>query len=98
MEQQQIPATFSTTTNTLAIVSLVAGIVSWFAVPVVGGIVAVVAGHLAKSQIRRTGERGDGMATAGLILGYLHLAVVVLIAGLVALLLVGVASTALVTP
>ena len=59
---------------------------------------AVVAGHLAKSQIRRTGERGDGMATAGLILGYLHLAVVVLIAGLVALLLVGVASTTLVTP
>jgi hypothetical protein len=98
MEQQQIPATFSTTTNTLAIVSLVAGIVSWFAVPVLGGIVAVIAGHMARSQIRRTGERGDGMATAGLILGYLHLAVVVLLALLVVLLLVGLASAPLVTP
>jgi hypothetical protein len=96
MEQQQ--ATFSTHTNSLAIVSLVAGIVSWFAVPVLGGIVAVIAGHMARSQIRRTGERGDGMATAGLILGYLHLAVVVLLALLVVLLLVGLASAPLVTP
>jgi Domain of unknown function (DUF4190) len=80
---------FSAQTNSLAIVSLVSGIISWFMVPVIGGIVAVVTGHMAKSQIRRTGEQGGIFATVGLVLGYLHLAVVLLIALLVALFLVG---------
>lgn len=53
-------------TNTLAVVSLVFGIVG-------GSLVAVILGHIAKSQIRRTGESGSGMATAGLILGYFWL-------------------------
>jgi hypothetical protein len=82
-------AGFTPQTNTLAIVSLVSGIVSWFAVPIVGGIVAVVTGHMAKGQIRRTGEQGDTFATVGLVLGYIHLAVVLLVAGLLLLLLVG---------
>jgi hypothetical protein len=30
----------------------------------------IVLGHLAKRQIRQTGEEGDGLATAGLVLGY----------------------------
>jgi hypothetical protein len=37
-------------------------------------LVAVVCGHVARGQIRRTGEAGDGVAIAGLILGYLGLA------------------------
>ena len=28
-------------------------------------------GHIARREIRRTGEAGDGMATAGLVLGYI---------------------------
>src|ERR1700737_152328 len=72
-------ADFPAQTNTLAIVSLVSGIISWFMVPVIGGIVAVVTGHMARGQIRRTGEQGGILATVGLILGYLHLAVVLLI-------------------
>lgn len=32
--------------------------------------VAIICGHMAQSQIRRTGESGDSMAMAGLILGY----------------------------
>ena len=76
-------------TNTLAIVSLASGILSWFLVPVVGAVVAVVTGHMAKAEIRRTGEQGDNFATIGLVLGYLHLAVVVLIVVIVVLLLVG---------
>ena len=76
-------------TNTLALVSLISGIISWFLVPVIGGVVAVVTGHMAKREIRRTGEQGDMLATIGLILGYLHLAVVVLIAGFVLLLFFG---------
>jgi len=37
-------------------------------------IPAVILGHLARGQIRQTGERGDGMAVAGLVLGYLAIA------------------------
>ena len=61
-------------TNSLAVVSLVAGIISWFMCPFVGGILAVITGHVARSQIKRSGEGGGGLATAGLILGYLHVA------------------------
>lgn len=31
----------------------------------------IVFGHIAKRQIRRTGEQGSGLATAGLVLGYI---------------------------
>lgn len=82
-------AALGAATNTLAVVSLISGIVSWFAVPVIGGIVAVVTGHMAKGQIRRTGEQGGTFATIGLILGYLHLAVVVVILLLLVLLFIG---------
>jgi hypothetical protein len=38
-------------------------------------ILAIVFGHIARGQVRRTGEGGRGMATAGLILGYMVLVV-----------------------
>jgi hypothetical protein len=62
-------------TSTLAIVSMVSGIVCWFILPLLGAIVAVITGHMAKREIRDSGGllTGDGMATAGLALGYLHL-------------------------
>jgi hypothetical protein len=77
-------------TNTLAIVSIIAGVLSWFVFPVIGAIVAVVTGHMAKNEIRQHPSQfsGDGLATAGLILGYLHLVLVVLGFCLVAVLLV----------
>jgi hypothetical protein len=67
-------------TNTLAVVSLVAGIGSFFAhiIPGVGGftvaLIAVVTGFMARRQIKETGEQGMGMATAGMIIGIVHLA------------------------
>ena len=61
--------------NGTAVASLVIGILSWFLCPIVGGVLAVVLGHVARGQIRRTGEAGGGLALAGLILGYAHLAV-----------------------
>jgi hypothetical protein len=79
------PAAFSAQTNTLALVSLISGIASWVLVPVVGAIVAVVTGHMAKREILRSGEQGNTYATVGLVLGYLHLAVVLLVLGIVAL-------------
>ncbi|MEV4254134.1 DUF4190 domain-containing protein [Spirillospora sp. NPDC049652] len=34
-------------------------------------VLAIIFGHIAQSQIKRTGEGGAGMATAGLVLGYI---------------------------
>lgn len=73
------PYPVATTTNTMAVVSLASGIASWIVFPLIGGVVAVITGHLAKREIRQTGEQGDGLATIGLVLGYLHLAVVALV-------------------
>lgn len=62
--------------STTAIVSLVAGILGWTFVPGLGAIVAIITGHMAKSEIKKSmgALGGDGMATAGLILGYGNLA------------------------
>lgn len=76
-------------TNTLAIVSLVAGIASFFVCPVLGGIVAIVTGHMARAQIRQTGEDGDGLALAGLVLGYVHVALALLALVFVTLAILG---------
>jgi hypothetical protein len=67
-------------TNSLALVSLVSGALSFFAhvVPLVGGftvaIVAIITGFMARGQIKRTGEQGIWMANVGIILGFVHLA------------------------
>jgi hypothetical protein len=55
--------------NSSAIVSMVCGIVG---LPVIASIVAIIMGHVARGEIRKAGgmQRGDGMALAGLILGY----------------------------
>jgi len=66
-------------TNSSAVASLVFGIMSWFLCPLLGGVLAVIFGHVARGQILRTGEGGGGMATAGLVLGYIHLVAVALI-------------------
>jgi hypothetical protein len=56
-------------TNGLAVASLALGFAQ-FAVGPLATIPAIVLGHMARSQIRRTGERGSGLALAGLALGW----------------------------
>ena len=68
------PPVLPARTNGFAVGALVCGIVPFF-----GGIPAVILGHVARGQIKRTGERGDGVAIAGLILGYLWVSLWVLI-------------------
>jgi len=60
-------------TNGLAVASLVCAIAELFTLGI-AAIPAVILGHMARGQIKRTGERGDGMAIAGLVLGYLCIA------------------------
>ena len=65
-------------TNGLAVASLAAGIVwlGWL-----GSIAAVVFGHVALGQIKRSGgrETGWGLAVAGLVLGYCGLGVLLIV-------------------
>ena len=68
-------------TSTTAVLSLVFGILSWCVLPLVGAIVAVVTGHVARGEIRRAPPgtvEGDGMDVAGLVLGWTNLALMVL--------------------
>lgn len=72
----------SARTSSLAVVSLVFGILCWVALPFIGAVVAVICGHAARGEIRRAPAgtiEGDGMALAGLILGWLHLLLCVLV-------------------
>jgi hypothetical protein len=64
----------------LAIASLVCGIAAWIIFPIVAAIAAVITGHLAKKEIRESGGTmgGDGMALAGLLMGYIQLGLFVL--------------------
>lgn len=77
-------------TSALAIISLVFGILAWTVLPLLAAVIAIITGHLARSQIRAAhGDlQGDGLAVAGLGLGYLNLALFML--GLVLLGLFGV--------
>lgn len=81
--QQGYPQYGPPRTNSLAIVSLISAIVGFVLIPVIGSIVAVITGPIAKKQIRATGENGSGMATAGIVVGWVGLVLTVL--GIVAL-------------
>jgi len=64
-------------TSSLAIVSLIFGILAYVFLPFVGALIAVICGHSARSEIRRAPPgslNGDGLALAGLILGRIQLA------------------------
>ena len=69
-------------TSPMAIVALVAGISGWTFFPVIGGVIAVITGHFAKDEIRKSQGQleGDSLATAGLVLGYACLVVAFLVA------------------
>jgi hypothetical protein len=66
--------------SNLAIISLVSGILSWVLVPLIGALVAVITGHMARREIRQSGGQlaGDGLAIIGLVLGYFQIALAIL--------------------
>lgn len=65
-------------TNGAAIGALVCSLAGSFSLGL-GSIGAIVLGHTAKKQIKQRGDQGDGMATAGLVIGYLGLAFWILV-------------------
>ncbi|MCG2739619.1 MAG: DUF4190 domain-containing protein [Syntrophaceae bacterium] len=90
------PPAVHATRSTMAIVSLISGILGWTLLPFLGSIVAVITGHKAKKEIRDSmGQLGDaGMATAGLVLGYIGLALVLCVcAAVVAVMALGMSQS-----
>ncbi|GAA5030266.1 DUF4190 domain-containing protein [Microbacterium fluvii] len=65
-------------TNSLAIVSLIASIAGLTVIPLIGTIVGIITGHMSLSQLKTSGEGGRGMALAGVIIGWVSLALGVL--------------------
>lgn len=59
------------TTNSLAIASLVVSILSLTVCAGFTGFIGAILGHVARGQIKRTGEQGGGLAMAGVIIGWL---------------------------
>lgn len=66
-------------TSTLAIISLIGGILGFTAMPVLGTIVALITGYMARNETRSVPPKasGDGLATAGIVMGWIQVALTV---------------------
>lgn len=66
-------------TSTMATVSLIAGILGFFLFPLIASVVAIWTGYEARKETRSVPPRasGDGMATAGIIMGWLQVGLLV---------------------
>lgn len=67
-------------TSSYAVVALIAGILGWTLLPFIGSVGAIIFGHMARGEIRRSNGQleGDGLAVTGLVLGWLSVAMWVL--------------------
>jgi hypothetical protein len=76
-----------TPTSGLATASLIFGILGLTLLPTLGSVAAVVLGYMAKSEINSSAGQleGNGLAMAGLVLGYIGLGLTLL--GIVAVIL-----------
>jgi len=61
-------------TSTLAIVSLISGILGFTMLPLIGTIVALITGYSARKETRAVPptHSGDGFATAGIVMGWIQ--------------------------
>jgi hypothetical protein len=64
----------------MAIISLVAGILGLTLFPIIGSIIAVITGPMAKKEIQASGTAltGEGLATAGIVMGWIGIGLTVL--------------------
>jgi len=74
--QQVPPPGYGQQTSTLAVISLISGIASFFIVPLLGAIAAIITGNMARKEISRSAGQltGEGMARWGTILGWINIA------------------------
>ncbi|MEU9739783.1 DUF4190 domain-containing protein [Micromonospora chersina] len=67
----------SSKTNSLAIVALVLSLIGFTSC--ITAPIGAIMGHVARKQIRETGEQGEGMAKAAIIVGWILTALLVLL-------------------
>jgi hypothetical protein len=73
----EIPQPVQNSTN--AIISLISGILGLTLLPLIGSIIAIITGIMARKEIRAAQNNGgtiggNGMATAGLVMGWIGIA------------------------
>lgn len=82
MNEQNTPQTNYNVlpTSTMAIVSLIAGIAGFSFLPAIGTIVALITGYMARNETRAVPPTasGDGLATAGIIMGWIQVGLFIL--------------------
>jgi hypothetical protein len=78
--QVAIPQTAVSQTEDKAVISLVLGILSLVGLSILGGIPAIILGKMSRNNIRASSGRltGEGMATAGMVLGWISVGLAVL--------------------
>ncbi len=84
VQYQSYQANMAQPANGMAVASLVLGIVGVASMCVYGfglipGILAIIFGHMSRAQIRRGLGSGDGLAHAGMIMGYISVLLVVVL-------------------
>lgn len=82
MNENQVENNYrpSLPTSTLAIISMVSGILGFTVFPLIASIVAIVTGYAARKETRATPPQaeGDGLATAGIVMGWVQVGLTVL--------------------
>jgi hypothetical protein len=98
MDQPNLPQNVNEVTlpsSTLAIVSLVSALLGFTFLPIVGSIVALITGYMARNETRSIppGASGDEMATAGIILGWVQIGLLIIgICCMIAFLVLGIGA------
>ena len=79
---QQNPYNYNVSlpTSSMAIVSLIAGILGFTLFPFIASIVAIFTGYAARKETRATPPTagGDGLATAGIVMGWIGVGLAVI--------------------
>lgn len=83
MNQQNYPQNASYTvlpSSTLATISMIAGILGFLMFPVIASVVAIWTGYEARKETRSVPPKatGDGMATAGIVMGWIQIGLFVI--------------------
>jgi hypothetical protein len=83
VNQQNLPQNMNYTvlpTSMFATVSLIAGILGFVMLPILGSLVALWAGYAARKETRATPPTasGDGMATAGIVMGWIQIGLIII--------------------
>lgn len=68
-----LQGSYNVPNSSLAVVSIIAGILGFTLFPLLGSIIALVTGYMARNEIQESigSIGGDGLATAGIILGWI---------------------------